>query len=293
MITIPFSFLPPKALDRISHLFMKQGVTLGKMFPYIQIELDRANMEISEKRYLAMCFTATLFLFVFLTAALTLFFAKFGKIYLGPIFAIIASISVLILQINYPRLSSYRRIRKLDADLLAALSAIMVQLNSGVPIFEAMVILSKQEFGEISKEFSKTVKKINAGTPQIEALESMALKNPSPYFRRAITQLINGMKEGADINQVIDTTISNLTKEQIIQIEKYGSQLNPLITFYMMGAVIFPALAITFFIAIVSFIGLEGVLVQLIFWGLLALVTFFQLMFGGIIKTKRPGLLGE
>ncbi|MDP3919012.1 MAG: type II secretion system F family protein [Nanoarchaeota archaeon] len=263
------------------------------MFPYIQIELDRANMEISEKRYLAMCFTATLFLFVFLTAALTLFFAKFGKIYLGPIFAIIASISVLILQINYPRLSSYRRIRKLDADLLAALSAIMVQLNSGVPIFEAMVILSKQEFGEISKEFSKTVKKINAGTPQIEALESMALKNPSPYFRRAITQLINGMKEGADINQVIDTTISNLTKEQIIQIEKYGSQLNPLITFYMMGAVIFPALAITFFIAIVSFIGLEGVLVQLIFWGLLALVTFFQLMFGGIIKTKRPGLLGE
>ena len=46
--------------------------------------------------------------------------------------------------------------------------------------------------------------------PQIEALETMTLKNPSPYFRRTLWQIINAMKEGAASAEVMSNVITNL-----------------------------------------------------------------------------------
>ena len=61
----------------------------------------------------------------------------------------------------------------------------------------------------------------------------------------------------------------------------------------MMGAVIMPTLGITFLIIIISFIQIEESLVKLLFYSLLGFVVFFQTMFSGIVKTKRPTLLGD
>lgn len=293
MAVIPFSFLPPKALLKLSNYFMGIGDSLSRLFPYLQLELDRAGIKTETKRYLAMCLAASFFIFIFLGIFLTLLLAKIGKYFLGAGIALIFTLIIFSMQINYPKLITGRRIRKLDLELLSALRAILIQLNSGVPLFEAMVIISKQEFGEVSKEFKKATNQIYAGVPQIETLEKMALQNPSPYFRRAVWQIINGLKEGAATNQVIDNVISNLTKEQIIQIEKYGSQLRPFAMFYMMGAVIMPALGITFLLVIASFVKMDEFMVKLIFWGLLGIVLFFQIIFTGIVKSKRPSLLGE
>lgn len=272
---------------------MNAGVRLSRAFPYMDLDLSRADMKVAPNRYLAMCLTATLFLFVFLSVILFIFFLKFGGPYRAFIIAFIVAAIVFIFQLNYPKVAASKRVRKLDADLLAALRALMIQLNSGVPLFDAMVIISRQEFGEVSKEFRETVKRINTGYPQIEALETMALRNPSPYFRRAIWQVANAMKEGAAIKKIVVNIISNLHAEQIIQIEKYGAQLNPLAMFYMMGAVILPVLVIVFVIILTSFLNLEEALSKLIFLSVLGFVLFFQFMFSGIVKQKRPSLLGD
>ncbi|HIJ11113.1 TPA: type II secretion system F family protein [Candidatus Woesearchaeota archaeon] len=293
MVLIPFSILPPRVVHALSNKVMGLGMVLAKGLPYLQLELDRANMKVKAARYLAMCVTASTFLFLFLGGMGALFLSKQQKSLFGVIVAAIVVAFVFLLQVNYPKVASSKRIRKLNTDLLASLRAVMIQLNSGVPLFEAFVIISKQDFGEVSTEFKLLVKKINAGVPQISALEDLALKNPSPYFRRALWQMMNGLKEGAQINQVIDSVIVNLTKEQIIQIERYGSQLSPFAMFYMMGAVILPALGITMLIVISSLIEMDELLLKGLFIGLLVVVLFFQLMFSGIIKTKRPSLLGE
>ncbi len=272
---------------------MEAGRVASQLLPYLQLELDRANIIADVKRYLAMCITATCFFFLVIGTLLVLVFAQKGLGIWGFFVGLMLSGMLFLLQINYPKVVAHKRIRKLDTDLLAALRAIMIQINSGVPLFEAMVIISKQQFGEVSSEFRKAVTQINAGVPQIEALETMTLKNPSPYFRRTLWQIINAMKEGAASAEVMANVITNLTKEQIIQIEKYGSQLSPLAMFYMMGAVIMPVLGITFFIVLASFIQLDDFTLKLLFFGLLGVVVFFQFMFSGVIKTKRPSLLGE
>ena len=83
----------------------------------------------------------------------------------------------------------------------------------------------------------------------------------------------------------------NLSEEQIIQIQQYGSQLNPLAMFYMMIAVVIPALGVTLIMILSSFLGLTPTGTKLIFWGLLSVIFFFQLMFIGMLKARRPNLL--
>ena len=63
--------------------------------------------------------------------------------------------------------------------------------------------------------------------------------------------------------------------------------------FYMMGAVILPVLVIVFVIILTSFLNLEEALSKLIFFSVMGFVLFFQFMFSGIVKQKRPSLLGD
>jgi archaeal flagellar protein FlaJ len=292
-ITIPFSFLPVPVLLRLSQFFIGIGNAFAKSLPQLQLNITRADFKVDAKRYVAMCITTSTFFFIFLSAMLSIVFYPKGQIIPAIAGSFMFNIFIFLMQINYPKIVASKRTRKLDSELLPALRALLLQINSGVPLFEAINSVSQQEFGEVSKEFRKVIKGISAGVPQIEALEMLAVQNPSPYFNRSIWQVINGMKEGAPIKEVMGHMIANLTKEQVIQIERYGSQLNPFAMFYMMGAVIIPALSIVFLIVIASFISIDTTVIKIIFWSLLVFVVFFQLMFSGIIKSKRPSLLGE
>lgn len=292
-VIVPLSFLPQKALMRVARQFRSLANSANKLFPFLQIELARADMNISAIEYLSLCLAATLFSSIFIFSLLALLLFPMNLYTLPIVVTITYLFMSLMLQLNYPKVSAHRRIRKLDADLLPALRAMTIQLHAGVPLFKALVIISNQAFGEVSKEFKKVADSINAGVSQLDALESLAIKNPSPYFRRVVWQMLNGLKEGAGIADVLSNLMDNLTKEQIIQIEKYGSQLNPIAMFYMMGGVIVPALGITITIIIASFMSIEENLIMLILAGFIVFVVLFQFFASGMIKTKRPGLLGE
>ena len=295
MFKIPYSLLPIKVLKKGSSIFLGIGRSLEKNFPFLKLHLKQAEVDFSVKEYLSMCFLSGLIFFVFFGFffILILFLAGVKNPFsFGLITSIIITLFVFLQQLTYPKIYSNKRIRDIEKNLLAALQNMLIQLNSGVPIFDILVNLSKGNYGEISREFLKAVKKINAGKPQIETLEEMATLNPSLFFRRAIWHLVNGMKAGADMSSVIKEMVNLLAEEQILQIQRYGSQLNPLAMFYMLVVVIAPSLGMTFLIIISSFISLSEFATKLVFYGLFAIVVFFQIMFIGMIKSKRPNLLG-
>jgi len=179
----------------------------------------------------------------------------------------------------------------MEKNLIPALGDILVQLNSGVPLFNILVNISSSDYGELSEEFKKAVKKINAGLPQVEVLEELGEKNSSIYFKRTLWQISNGMRAGSDISVVISESIKSLSEEQILQIQNYGNKLNPMIMFYMLSSVILPALAITFLTIISSMVGLTQSITTLLFAALFVFVVIIQTMFIGIIKSIRPSLL--
>ena len=166
-----------------------------------------------------------------------------------------------------------------------------IQLNSGIPIYTIMVNISNANYEELSEEFKKMVKKINAGRPQAEVLEQFGEKSPSLFFRRTLWQLSNGLRAGSDLSVVIKSSLNSLSEEQLIQIQNYGNKLNPLVMFYMLITVILPALATTFLTVISSLINLPKTMTALLFISLMVGVVIIQVLFLGVIKSVRPRLL--
>ncbi len=289
---IPFTFASIERLKRSPGLFRsriryKKNSSLGE-------NLKLAGVDLTREQYLTIVNRMSLNLFLLLLIIFTTicFIIRLENYYiLGPGLAFIFSGFTYFSQLAYPRVYVSKRQRDIDKNIIPALESILIQLSSGVPLFSIMVGIAYEDYGELSIEFKKAVRRINSGEADDEVLEDISSKTKSPYFKRALWQMSNGLKSGSDLSIVIGDIIKSLNEEQMIQIQDYGNKLNPLIVFYMLISVILPALAITFLTVISSMIGLDEKTSSMMFIGLGIFVIFIQIMFLGIIKSKRPSLL--
>ena len=256
--------------------------------------LVNSDVDMTREEYISVCFKYSLgyFLGTLIILSTLLLILRFKN---AVLFSVMISVAfgffAYLTQVNYPRLYSSRKQRNIEKNLISALEDMLVQLNAGIPLFTIMVNISSSNYESLSYEFKKTVTKINAGYPQEEVLEEIGDKNPSIFFRRTLWQISNGMRAGSNISIVIRESIKSLRQEQLLQLQVYSNKLNPLFMFYMLVAVILPALAITFLTIISSMTGLEGLIVKLIFITMFVVVVFVQIMFIGVMKSLRPSLL--
>jgi len=287
---VPFSMEKAKLIAR--H-YTGWGERLSKFFPSLKTNLQQAEYDIEPREWTAIAFYFSityaiyLFAFIFFLAVfiirLPLLNAITTSIPIGLIFGAATFFYIGV----YPKLYVTRKIKDLERNMPYALHHLLIQVRSGVTLFNSIVSIARSNYGWLSEEFSRAVKEINTGASEIGALEMLARENPSLYFRRILWQVINALKSGADIGDTIKEIVDNLTQEQRVAIRKYGSELNPLALFYMVLVVIFPTLGIIFLLILFSFVGtvfsIEFVLV-----GILVFLVIVQFMFMGIIKTKRP-----
>ncbi|MEK6858459.1 MAG: type II secretion system F family protein [Nanoarchaeota archaeon] len=283
----PLEKLKKRAAFASSLISRKKETSLAEILKNNEIPLTR-------EEYLGICATTGIknFVIVSIIATTGLLFLGTNKFWLyGVGFGLMISLFTFGLQQAYPFIYQTRRQKNIERNLIPALEDMMVQLNAGVPLFSILVNISSSEYGELSSEFKKAVKKMNAGVPQTEALDDLGRNNPSVYFRRTLWQISNGMKAGSDIVIVIRESMKSLNQEQVLQIQTYGNKLNPLIMFYMLISVILPALAVTFLTILASMVNLDKATTQGLFIGVFVFIVIIQVMFLGVIKSTRPSLL--
>lgn len=288
---IPFTFAGIEVLKRKSKSYLRFA---SQKKSDLDDYLNSANAGVSGREYISICYQSFVINLLAFAVTLTSIFGlfKLSLFYLyGVGAAILISAFILFNQRNYPKIFSMNKQMEIEKNLLPVLQDMMVQLNSGVPVFRILSNIADSNYGEVTEEFKKIIKEINSGVSQIEAIEKYAKLNTSPYFRRILWQISNGMRAGSDMTIVISESIKNLAEEQTIQVQSYGSKLNPLIMFYMLVAIILPSLGITFLIIISSLLGIGEQIIQLIFFLIFVFVVFMQIMFIGIIKSRRPSLL--
>ena len=291
MTSIYFLPIPLEQAKKVSKVFYPLGRKLSKLFPTLNAQLDRCEIKADAGEYLSIACFVGLFWF-FLTFSLLLIISKTlsATLSLSTHLALsfLVSFVVMFYFIMYPNVLVAKKVREIEKNLLFALRHLQIQIKSGVTLFDSLVSVANADYGLVSEEFKKAIKKISTGTPEIESLEELAVKNPSLYFRRAIWQITNSIRAGSDLGDTLSAMVSSLSNEQRIAIRKYGSQLNPLAMMYMMTAVIIPNLAITFLLILSSFTGF-GITEQ-IFWLILFGIAIFQFSFIGIIKNRRPAM---
>jgi flagellar protein FlaJ len=291
MTTIPFLPMPLEQAKKISKIFYPLGRKLSKLFPTLNAQLDRCEIKADAGEYLAIACFSFLFWFL-LTFSLLLIISRIVSSSLALSIHLALSLFlgfvVMFYVLSYPNVLVERKVREIDRNLLFALRHLQIQIKSGVTLFDSLVSVANANYGLVSEEFKRAIKRISTGMPEIESLEELAVKNPSLYFRRAIWQITNSIRSGADLGDTLSSMVSSLSNEQRIAIRKYGSQLNPLAMMYMMTAVIIPNLGITFLLILSSFTGFN--ITEQTFWLILAFVAVFQFSFIGMIKNRRPAM---
>lgn len=256
--------------------------------------LERAEVDITREEYLGIVArTATIFsitAYIFMTTVL--YFINKGNPFVASIVpTVMIGVFTSFSQVNYPKILSNKQQKSIERNLLPGMEDMLIQLSSGVPLFNILLNLSASGYGQLSIEFKKAVKKINAGFPQIEVIEELGKRNDSILFRKALWQISNGMKAGSNITEVVKDIIHSLNEEQFLQIQTYGNKLNPLVMFYMLISIILPALAITFLTIIASVVNLPEAVAIGLFIGLYVMSVLVQIMFLGAIRTSKPSLL--
>ncbi|MCW1309486.1 MAG: type II secretion system F family protein [Candidatus Nanoarchaeia archaeon] len=290
--TLPTLLVPVNVV--LPHIKRFRGLssTLVKFVPQLDLQLKQAEIEIDVIDFLSLViFTAIYNFFIFFGIVFLISFLIFKEInimYLiaSLLTALVMRIGNIFLLLSYPNLQALKRSRLLEKDLLFAMRDLYIKLKSGIILYDALVDISLGDYGEVSKEFGKAVREMNAGVEQIEALEKLAIGNPSIFFRRIIWQIANAMRSGADIADTLNAIIANLSSEQRVRLRNFSSELNPLAMVYMMFTIIMPCMGITFIIILSSFSQFP--ITEGIFYAILLFLIFAQVMFMNVIKSRRP-----
>src|SRR3989338_1849080 len=158
--------------------------------------------------------------------------------------------------IRLPDLKISRKEREISKEIVFAGRFIIIELESGVPLYNAMTNVSKN-FKIVGRYFKEITDKVDLGTSIEEALNEAAEFIPSDDLRKILWQIINSMRTGSDVAKSLYSVVEQITKDQINEVNKYGKKLNPLAMFYMIIAVILPSLGMTMLIILASFIKFQ------------------------------------
>ncbi|MDY6766183.1 MAG: type II secretion system F family protein [Candidatus Nanohaloarchaea archaeon] len=274
--------------ERIRSPFLPVAERIAFLFPDMERTLIQARMDIAPVHHLAESVAAGVGTAVFFGAVMAMTGAGYGVgtlLQLAAVTAPVAGILGFLLYAKHPDLKARRRVSRLERDLPYALRHLLIEVQSGMTLYEAMVSIS-EGYGEASTEFQHIVKDINAGVAEMEALEQAVIRNPSLQFRRSLWQMINTLKAGSDLGTTLESLVDAIMDQQMMAVQRYGQELNPYILVYLIGAIIAPSLGVSFLIIFSTFTG--GSVSRQLFYFILGGIAVFQLGFLQVIRVKRP-----
>lgn len=254
---------------------------IARKFPDLKLRLIQARLYEEPEHYIKKTFSTTLFLSVglmiigFSFIKTPVIFLAFPIIFVFSFFYFLRHVDIRIDKIR----------RDINQEIVFAGRFLIIELESGVPLYNAFINLSKN-YETIGPFFYEIVEKVNLGTTMQEALNEAIASTPSPELRKLMWQVLNSMSTGADVAGSLNAAIDQIVREQQIAVKEYGRKLNPLAMFYMMIAVIVPSLGTTMLIVLSTFIGFTIPMAGLLI--IAGMVGFMQFMFFAIIKSARP-----
>ncbi len=264
-------------------------VALASRFPTLKKQLSQADMQYTPAGFVQVS--------VFTSCLLTLTILVIGWLFVkdNPYAPLILACSVpilLVLTFFYamylPKVKASMRAKRMEQELVFAGRHMLIELKSGVPLFDAMLGISR-EYGEISTEMNKVVEKVTLGVPMGVALHEVADSNPSQYFSRVILQIANSLASGSDVSLALEASLDQISKEQVISLKAYGQKLNPLVMFFMIFGIIMPSLGVAFMIILASFLGSSSVTFgSSALFGIMLGVALIQFIFLTMVESSRP-----
>ena len=218
-----------------------------------------------------------------------LFFFVLEKAKKPKIILVLILFALFFLLFQYSIISVKSKIRKrerqINKEVLFVGRYLLVKLYSGRPLLNALIETANSR-GVAAKFIKEIVDDIDIGNTIEDALNKAMIYSPSEDLRRILFHVNNALKLGIDVTKPLESVLREITKEEELEIKKYGKKLNTLVIFYMLAAVIVPSLGISMFIVISSFLnvpfGFTGMMVFVFF------IVVIEFVFITLFKGIRP-----
>jgi flagellar protein FlaJ len=200
--------------------------------------------------------------------------------------ALVTLVLLFLVFILYPRILVRKAVEAVDRDLVYALKDILIQISSGVSLFEAMKNISNSEHGMVSKEFGLVVQDINAGEAQDVALEKLAVRTESEFMKKTIWQIVLALRSGSSLQGTVKNLVDNMRQYQSAKVKSYTQEMNLWILLYLVVAIAIPSLGATL-ITILSSFGNTQVR-EPVFLGMLVACFLGEYVIIKYVKVSRP-----
>lgn len=289
----PIIIIPVELAQKIADRFRSFVGKLLAFFPTLRYDLRALN--IAEVEAYAMAAFLSSLLYAILFGIIVFIGLSANRSILSNkelILPLTFGVTFIIFFIAYifnmicPGLRTHASATKMSRELTFALKDMLVQIESGIPLYEAMINIAQSNYGDVSVEFSTAVKNISAGLSESSALQKMALKTKSEYFRKALWQFISSLESGASLGPALRSVIETLESYQHKTIKEYAGTLNFIVLIYMLTAAAIPSIGMTFLVIFSAFGGAQ-VNEQTIMFIIMGSL-FVQLALIGYANSSRP-----
>jgi tight adherence protein B len=143
------------------------------------------------------------FVVIVIACALTSSFVSF-TITLNPAGSIILGLTAALIPFAALNAARNKRLSNFNAQICDALTIMANSLRSGFSFLQSMDMVRKELPDPVKKEFTRTLKEINLGTPTEEALENMAKRVNSEDLDLVITAVLIQRQVGGNLSEVLD-----------------------------------------------------------------------------------------
>ncbi len=257
------------------------------MFPRLKHQLLSAHINLSPRQFIKKSLKNAVFASSMLSALAFMIIDKNnGPVLVVPVIFLGIFFVGFWIGMQMPKVKMMRRGNTIDQDVLFAGRFLLVKLNSGQPLLNAIVDASRS-YGVGGKFFKEIVSDIELGTPLEEALTKSMNYTPSYKFRKILFQITTALKIGIDVSGSLESVLEEISNQQLLEIKKYGKRLNGITMFYLLMAVVFPSLGMTLFIVVVSLLTTSkqgfGMFIAVLFF-----LAVLQFMFMTMFRSIRP-----
>jgi len=199
---------------------------------------------------------------------------------------LVITLMMLALNIYYPKITSRTVASKIDRGLIFAARDMLIQVSSGIPLFQTLSNVAEGDYGQISIEFKRAVNSARSGSSLTVALEEMAIRNQSQYLKKMSWQLITAMRSGANLAKSLKSIIKLLVDYQLRLIKAYNAELNFIVLIYLLASAVLPTVGTTVLV-IFSVFGVLGITPE-IYAGLVLFGFLVQVFIIAFVYIRRP-----
>ncbi len=126
----------------------------------------------------------------------------------------------------YLDMKIFNRTKKMEEVLPDFLRMVSENLKGGMPFEKALWSSIKPEFGILANEIRLSAKKVITGQDVDDSLKSFTEKYDSPILRRSFDLIIEGIKGGGKVAEVIDRVIDTIEETKELKSEMTATNLS-------------------------------------------------------------------